>query len=97
MNLASLPPHARFLDTIAADWLARAGDDPLAVANGLILLPTPPRRPRPGRVVPGTDRRAAAAAAARHRVRGAGRSAAGPGRRVRPAARRSPLPCAWRN
>jgi len=40
VNLASLPPHARFLDSIAADWLARAGDDPLAVANGLILLPT---------------------------------------------------------
>ncbi len=40
MNLASLPPHARFLDTLAADWLARAGEDPLAVANGLILLPT---------------------------------------------------------
>lgn len=40
MNLASIPPHGRFLDALAADWLARAGDDPLAVANGLILLPT---------------------------------------------------------
>ncbi len=40
MNLFTLPPHARFLETLAADWLARAGDDPLAVADGVILLPT---------------------------------------------------------
>ncbi|MCC6719244.1 MAG: double-strand break repair protein AddB [Acetobacteraceae bacterium] len=35
MNLATLPPNAPFLDSIAAEWLARHGD-----ANGLILLPT---------------------------------------------------------
>ncbi len=40
MNIFNVPPHARFLDVLAADWLARAGDDPLAVADGLILLPT---------------------------------------------------------
>jgi ATP-dependent helicase/nuclease subunit B len=39
MNLFSIPPHLPFLDAIAADWLDRAAD-PLAVADGLILLPT---------------------------------------------------------
>jgi ATP-dependent helicase/nuclease subunit B len=29
-----------FLDAIAADWLQRAGPDPLDIARGLILLPT---------------------------------------------------------
>ena len=40
MKLETMAPHAPFLDTLAADWLASAGDDPLAVADGLILLPT---------------------------------------------------------
>jgi ATP-dependent helicase/nuclease subunit B len=40
MNLFSLPPHVPFLDAVAGEWLARAGDDPMAVAAGLILLPT---------------------------------------------------------
>src|SRR5208282_4564681 len=39
MNLFSIPPHLPLLDAIAADWLDRAAD-PLAVADGLILLPT---------------------------------------------------------
>ena len=29
-----------FLDALAAEWLQRAGSDPLAVSRGLILLPT---------------------------------------------------------
>jgi ATP-dependent helicase/nuclease subunit B len=29
-----------FLDALAAEWLSRAGGDPLAVSQGLILLPT---------------------------------------------------------
>ncbi len=36
----SIPPGVPFLDSIAADWLRRAGPDPLEVARGLILLPT---------------------------------------------------------
>ena len=40
MRLDTIAPHEPFLDTIAAEWLAQAGDDPLAVADGLILLPT---------------------------------------------------------
>jgi ATP-dependent helicase/nuclease subunit B len=40
VNLHTIAPDQSFLDALAADWLARAGDDPLAVANGLILLPT---------------------------------------------------------
>ncbi len=40
MNLFALPPDVPFLDAIAAEWLAGAGDDALAVSRGLILLPT---------------------------------------------------------
>ena len=40
MALFTLPPHIPFLDAIAAEWLTRAGPDPLRVADGLILLPT---------------------------------------------------------
>lgn len=40
MKLFSIPPHVPFLNALAAWWLARRGDDPLAVADGLILLPT---------------------------------------------------------
>jgi ATP-dependent helicase/nuclease subunit B len=29
-----------FLDALAVEWLERAGDDPLAVSDGMILLPT---------------------------------------------------------
>ena len=39
MNLASIPPHGRFLDAVAAAWLGGARDE-LAAADGLILLPT---------------------------------------------------------
>jgi ATP-dependent helicase/nuclease subunit B len=40
LNLFTIPPHAPFLDALAAEWLATAGSDPLSVADGLILLPT---------------------------------------------------------
>ncbi len=40
MRLETIAPHEPFLDTLAAAWLAGAGDDPLAAADGLILLPT---------------------------------------------------------
>jgi ATP-dependent helicase/nuclease subunit B len=41
MNLFTIPPHIPFLDAIAAEWLAAAeGRGPMAVAEGLILLPT---------------------------------------------------------
>ena len=44
LNLFTVPPHVPFLDALALGWLARCreagGDDPLAVSNGLILLPT---------------------------------------------------------
>ncbi len=36
MNLASIPPHLPFLDTLAARWLASRADP----SRGLILLPT---------------------------------------------------------
>ena len=39
MNLFTIPPGAAFLDAIAAEWLS-GGEDPLRVAQGLILLPT---------------------------------------------------------
>ncbi len=41
MNLFSIPAHVPFLDAIAAEWLAATeARDPLAAAEGLILLPT---------------------------------------------------------
>jgi ATP-dependent helicase/nuclease subunit B len=40
MNVFSIPPGTPFLDALAAEWLARAGDEPEAIARGLILLPT---------------------------------------------------------
>jgi ATP-dependent helicase/nuclease subunit B len=40
VNLFTLPPTAPFLDAIAAEWLERAGDDPMRVAEGIIILPT---------------------------------------------------------
>jgi ATP-dependent helicase/nuclease subunit B len=39
VNLFSIPPGVPFLDALATDWL-RGMDDPLAVSQGLILLPT---------------------------------------------------------
>src|ERR1700679_2534805 len=39
MNLFAIPPHLPFLDAVAAEWLAQAAT-PLAVADGLLLLPT---------------------------------------------------------
>ena len=40
MNLFTIPPHVRFLDAIAAEWLRLAGDRGLDLARGLMLLPT---------------------------------------------------------
>ena len=40
MRLQTIAPHEPFLQTLGAQWLAEAGNDPLAVADGLILLPT---------------------------------------------------------
>lgn len=40
MNLHAIPPHIPFLDALATWWLQQRGEDPLAVADGLILLPT---------------------------------------------------------
>ncbi len=40
LQLYTIPPHGAFLDALATDWLDRAGGDPLAAADGLILLPT---------------------------------------------------------
>ncbi len=40
LNLFTIPAHVPFLDALAAGWLARAGEDPLAIARGMILLPT---------------------------------------------------------
>ncbi|HXT81645.1 MAG TPA: double-strand break repair protein AddB [Acetobacteraceae bacterium] len=39
LNLFAIPPHVPFLDALARGWLA-ADPDPVAVARGLILLPT---------------------------------------------------------
>lgn len=40
LNLFTIPAHVPFLEALAAGWLTRAGDDPLSIARGLILLPT---------------------------------------------------------
>ena len=40
MNLFTIAPDQPLLEILAADWLQRAGDDPLAASRGLILLPT---------------------------------------------------------
>ena len=39
MNLFTIPPGVAFLDALASWWLGR-GDDPLAMAEGLFLMPT---------------------------------------------------------
>ena len=40
LNLFAIPPRMAFLDAVAEGWLRDRGDDPLAVADGLILTPT---------------------------------------------------------
>lgn len=40
MNLETVPPGVPFLDALARRWLRDSGPDPLACADGLILLPT---------------------------------------------------------
>ena len=40
LNLFTIPPGAPFLEALAEGWLRERGDDPLSVANGLILTPT---------------------------------------------------------
>ena len=40
MNLETVPPGVPFLDALARRWLRESGPDPLACAEGLILLPT---------------------------------------------------------
>ena len=40
LNLFAIPPGAPFLEALAEGWLRERGDDPLAIANGLILTPT---------------------------------------------------------
>ena len=38
--LATIEPNLPFLDSLAAWWLDRAGGDPMAVADGIFLVPT---------------------------------------------------------
>lgn len=40
MKLFAIPPHAPFLDALAAAWLAEQGSADESLAQGLILLPT---------------------------------------------------------
>jgi ATP-dependent helicase/nuclease subunit B len=40
LNLFAIPPGLPFLETLAEGWLHQRGDDPLAIADGLILTPT---------------------------------------------------------
>ena len=40
LNLFAIPPGLPFLETLAEGWLRERGDDPMAIANGLILTPT---------------------------------------------------------
>ena len=40
LNLFAIPPGVPFLEALAAGWLRERGDDPLSIANGLILTPT---------------------------------------------------------
>ncbi len=39
-QLATIAPNLAFLDTLAEWWLARAGEDPARVADGILLVPT---------------------------------------------------------
>ncbi len=39
-NLATIAPNIAFLDALAAWWLQRTGRDPLAVADGIFIVPT---------------------------------------------------------
>ncbi|MGD0434728.1 MAG: double-strand break repair protein AddB, partial [Acetobacteraceae bacterium] len=40
LNLFTIPPGVPFLEALAEGWLRQRGDDPLEIANGLILTPT---------------------------------------------------------
>jgi len=40
MNLETVPPGVPFLDALARRWLRDSGSDPLACAEGFILMPT---------------------------------------------------------
>ena len=40
LNLFAIPPDAPFLEVLAEGWLRNRGNDPLEIANGLILTPT---------------------------------------------------------
>lgn len=40
LNLFAIPPGVPFLEALAEGWLRERGDDPLSIANGLILTPT---------------------------------------------------------
>jgi ATP-dependent helicase/nuclease subunit B len=40
LNLFSIPPGVPFLDALAEGWLREHSDDPVDIANGLILTPT---------------------------------------------------------
>jgi ATP-dependent helicase/nuclease subunit B len=40
LNLFAIPPGTPFLEALATGWLDTRGDDPLEIANGLILTPT---------------------------------------------------------
>jgi ATP-dependent helicase/nuclease subunit B len=40
LNLYAIPPGEPFLESLARGWLRERGDDPLSIANGLILTPT---------------------------------------------------------
>lgn len=39
-SLATIGPDLPFLDTLAGWWLERAGADPMALADGIFLVPT---------------------------------------------------------
>ena len=40
LNLFAIPPGVPFLEALAEGWLSERGDDPLSIADGLILTPT---------------------------------------------------------
>ena len=39
-NISTIPPNLPFVDTLASDLLARTAEDPLALADHVLLLPT---------------------------------------------------------
>src|SRR3546814_20244749 len=38
-KVSTIPPHRAFVDALAAGLIARHGNDPMALARGLVLLP----------------------------------------------------------